>query len=84
MALSSKRVGAQLKPVVKVGNPLDSYPDRRWEEVFILSYSCFEALDKLETGTGLFWFLEKINKLIELFVYPRWILGHDFIYAKYY
>ena len=34
MALTSKRVGAQLKPVVKVGNPLESYPDRRWEEVY--------------------------------------------------
>ena len=29
MALTSKKVGAQLKPVVKVGNPLESYPDRR-------------------------------------------------------
>ena len=34
MALTSKRVGAQLKPVVKVGNPLEAYPDRRWEEVY--------------------------------------------------
>jgi len=34
MALTSKKVGAQLKPVVKVGNPLDTYPDRRWEEVY--------------------------------------------------
>ena len=35
MALTSKRVGAQLKPVVKVGNPLESYPDRRWEDCLL-------------------------------------------------
>ena len=27
MALTSKKVGAQLKPVVKVGNPPDRYPE---------------------------------------------------------
>ena len=37
MALTSKKVGAQLKPVVTVGNPLDTYTDRRWEEVSAIS-----------------------------------------------
>ena len=43
MALTSRKVGAQLKPVVKVGNPLDTYPDRRWEEVYRDQYKWEQA-----------------------------------------
>ena len=33
------------------------------EEVFLMSCSCFEALNQLETGDGLFGFRLKIEKV---------------------